>query len=974
MAEQTNKPSIFKQIGNLAFYDGWHPDYVYFNTLLTIQNNEQFYHNSHSSYNIDKAAAFAAHAVSDAQRMQTFGTQEFHDNYFLKKLEIICTFLEKAIKIERKSEMNYFKELYNDLKNKFPDSDDIPVLQKIYKTVRQSLKNGAFDYEEFIMGINILKSGLNNAKTIFNYENNRLQKLTPTIEGIFDSREHQTKSLLEHYGKSIQEVQERADKSRARLKRKYVVEYAEKGQLTQRTNRGQGPYKLWGAGKIETTIPKAIDRVIAEWANDTISKIINQREWLDQIIAKMQVNYPYNGNFKMLEQDVQQRIILAIISYGINNLQLVLQGKLTDEMTEKLVNDLSDSNNHFLDVSSELHIEGLEKNNFGLSVTQIKLFNDAKDATDILKSSGEKLYEALERTLKITEKQQNKTLLQEILEKSSMNNGKTSSMQDIDSIIELINYVSQLKKEMDQYEEDFNKSHSRKAHKVIESEHQSKVDARIKFVVDGGQIKIDQSSLTQLRDIVGGTAGFAALGFNVNALNSQSLTSMLRTLKAQASRRTRAILATAIKDFMKKRTAKLTQSKILNILRGEMSKATIHINGPSLAELLPGLQLVQRGSSYYFDWNNYKGKNDSVEIIINTTALANAVTNSIRGTVELDSKQITADLREALNGPLAEARRDYLSTIQSYLNTTVKNATQNNHQNKYSEIADKYLQVLKKNDEEHKAIKNARRRFKYAIQKWAAQYANGNKQLQNEVVDTLLHNIEDSVYVSNTTKSANDYWNEMGVKGGELGKIANGTNLNLQLSRIQDIFKSAGIPIPEYELQWLTSAIINCFPGSVVKEANKFMIEQYLGSLIAFALFDEGSAEGQIVDNLYQKVQNEESKSLFGVNNMHLYIVDSLYYPGSFILQRTLDEIKGTLMNQLQQVDTITRKGAGVIIINRASESMIGNRPIATTTSPKSDVWASTGQAVKNSIDIKILFLAGLMDIINSINGTISTL
>lgn len=962
----------FHRLGNLLFYDGWHPDYVYFNTLLKIKNDEKYNHTQNSAYDIDSASAIAQIAIHDAQRMATFGTQDVHNSYFLKKLQAICVFLERAIKIERRSEMQYFKTLYADLKNKFPDSSELKILQDIYKTINTK-SNGPFDYENFIIGINILKSGLNNAKAIFKYENDRIQKLTPTIDSIFDSREHQTESLLEYYGKPVEEAKKRAERSRARLKRKYTIEYASTGQLTRRTERGKGPYVLWGAGKIENSIPKAIDRVIAEWANTTITSIIHQREFLDEIVAKMQVNYPYNGNFNLLEREVQQRIILAIAAYGINNLQAVLEGTVSGELTQKIVEEITEEDNHFLDVSSELRIDGLEKNNFGLSITETKLFDDAKTATDLLKASGEKLYEALERTLKITEKKNNKTLLQEVLEKSSMT-GKTSSMKDVDDIIDLINYVSKLKKEMDQYEEDFKKAHRKKVNKVIESQRQSKVDARIKFVINGGKVEVDAQSLAQLKEIVGGTSGFAALGFNVDGLNSQSLTSMLRTLKAQASRRLKTIISRAITDFMSSRSTRMTQSKLIGILSREMSKTTVHLNGPSLAELLPGLQLATRGSSYYFDWNNYKGKNDSVEIVINTGALANAVSNGIRASDEFNEKKLTSDLRKALAGPLAEARNDYLAAVQEQLNKTVTTATQDNHENKYSEIADEYLHVLKTNDEEHKAIKNARRRFKYAIKKWATEYADGNEQLESEVMDVLLGTIEDSIYVSNSTKSANDYWNEMGVKGGELGKIANGINLNLQLSRIQDIFTSAGMPIPENELQWITSAIINCFPGSVVAESNKFLIEQYLGSLIAFALFDEGGAEGQIVDNLYKKVQNDANRSLFGVNNMHLYLVDSIYYPGSFILQRTLDEIKGTIMNQLQQVDNITRKGAGILIINRASESMIGNRPIQTTENPSSDVWAATGKAVKESITIKILFLAGLMDIINSINGKISTL
>jgi len=55
-----------------------------------------------------------------------------------------------------------------------------------------------------------------------------------------------------------------------------------------------------------------------------------------------------------------------------------------------------------------------------------------------------------------------------------------------------------------------------------------------------------------------------------------------------------------------------------------------------------------------------------------------------------------------------------------------------------------------------------------------------------------------------------------------------------------------GISIKD-DLKWLRSAILNCSPVSIVKEKNKNLIEDYLGSVAALALFDEGGAEAKIV-------------------------------------------------------------------------------------------------------------------------------
>jgi len=127
---------------------------------------------------------------------------------------------------------------------------------------------------------------------------------------------------------------------------------------------------------------------------------------------------------------------------------------------------------------------------------------------------------------------------------------------------------------------------------------------------------------------------------------------------------------------------------------------------------------------------------------------------------------------------------------------------------------------------------------------------------------------------------------DVGFGGGSLG-----SNLNSQLSRIQDIFKCAGIKIDQAELEWLHSAIINCFPGSVVGEKNKNLIENYLGSLMAFALFDEGGAEEAIISDAYRNIMKDIGKSKSSASILHLYSVNGIYVPGSYVLKKTLESL-----------------------------------------------------------------------------------
>ena len=114
------------------------------------------------------------------------------------------------------------------------------------------------------------------------------------------------------------------------------------------------------------------------------------------------------------------------------------------------------------------------------------------------------------------------------------------------------------------------------------------------------------------------------------------------------------------------------------------------------------------------------------------------------------------------------------------------------------------------------------------------------------------------------------------------------------------------------DIDWLHKAIINCSPASIVGEKNKNIIENYLSSMAALAIFDEGAAEGQIIQDLQNKVMERVSSS---PNILHLYRVNGIYVPGSLVLQRTITELSKCLDMGTLAIKTMNR-GAGVTILN----------------------------------------------------------
>jgi len=56
--------SGFRKTGNLTFYDGWSPDYVYFKSLLSYADTISDDH--HGGWDPDEAMKIANKAVQDA--------------------------------------------------------------------------------------------------------------------------------------------------------------------------------------------------------------------------------------------------------------------------------------------------------------------------------------------------------------------------------------------------------------------------------------------------------------------------------------------------------------------------------------------------------------------------------------------------------------------------------------------------------------------------------------------------------------------------------------------------------------------------------------------------------------------------------------------------------------------------------------------------------------------------------------------
>jgi len=138
--------------------------------------------------------------------------------------------------------------------------------------------------------------------------------------------------------------------------------------------------------------------------------------------------------------------------------------------------------------------------------------------------------------------------------------------------------------------------------------------------------------------------------------------------------------------------------------------------------------------------------------------------------------------------------------------------------------------------------------------------------------------------------------------------------------------------------------------------------------MAALAMFDEGSAEAQIIDDLNKKVEERVKTS---PNILHLYRVNGIFVPGSVVLSRTIEELSKCLDAGTRSLDmTLSKRGAGVTIINTMNEGLIPNRSTTSKRYPVEDTdpWGTVASATDSHVKLKIMFLAGLLDIVNDMN------
>ena len=166
--------------------------------------------------------------------------------------------------------------------------------------------------------------------------------------------------------------------------------------------------------------------------------------------------------------------------------------------------------------------------------------------------------------------------------------------------------------------------------------------------------------------------------------------------------------------------------------------------------------------------------------------------------------------------------------------------------------ADAFFEAAKKRDKLYNDLNDISTEIGETWQLYSEQMkaAGASAEEINKKREKVLRTFEDSFYQSSTMKTYNQYQSNIGFIGGSIG-----ADIISQLDNLNEIFTAANMPISDSDMKWLLTAVINCSPLSIIGERHKNIIEDYLGSLAAFALFDEGGAEAEIISGIAEKTR-----------------------------------------------------------------------------------------------------------------------
>ena len=266
----------------------------------------------------------------------------------------------------------------------------------------------------------------------------------------------------------------------------------------------------------------------------------------------------------------------------------------------------------------------------------------------------------------------------------------------------------------------------------------------------------------------------------------------------------------------------------------------------------------------------------------------------------------------------------------------------------HSEMLELESGLAKTNDQQYyeareKAWNTAQQRIDEHLKKLSKYY--------DDLIQCFI--IEDSTKNYTSLYSTSHY----GRTNSEFHGGSLGPNITDQINKLDAIYQAGGLT--PLDTKWLIAAAINMGSGMIAR-AYKSSLEQYLATFACILLFDD---QINIAKEAYTEVAKNAAKANSNVQKIHLFSLNGGYYPISFILQITHDNLRKAYKNAQSLV--VDGSGAKVHITGFVSEP---TPPYKETKREK--LWSATAKTALGTTKIKLSFLTNFMNVLNTLYPT----
>ena len=941
MAKRNKKieANTFETYRNLLYYPESPERLFFFGSLnfekTTGQANPQYraaaQHVYQSGYNY-----LTSNALTNTDGLLTKGSENY-----IEKLNQIKQFLETAIETQRANELAYFDNIINEIKHKFQGKDIPQSIQELLQFFSNITESKDFDYQGYILYINKLLQDTEtskNTQSLITYEKNRLQQIiTATQQARL--RISDTKTITGE-----------------KLNNKYQNM---KLWLAQQDIKAQylNTHKLTSTKKTQTELEKQINTVMSK-INPPVGSVIARftSKILPEIFASADVRntiLKILGTMNVSQEERQEQIKNVIITHllawarehMVTLLQQTRDAVPIAQIQQDIINGIQTNNMLY-----NFQIDNLPAN-LGRK-TGLKFFQNTKASAAF--KQGEGLYQAVKKfaleidSIKPDEiTQQQKQVIQTLgIGKHGRNSkllNKITRLQQMQlKLLEMFEKVEDKTKPLTVSIEEIEKMLKPNNKKQTNS-------TTIQLTIKNGQILFDGSEGSQQLIKLLKQNDY----FKKRTISSKTLDTFLSSLKGQASR--------TFRDELNTNVVQKGKDKLLKLLEQHLNKIEVNLRGSTVDELIAGLQLIQKknGELELYFVGSHNDKDDFVIISVDPGLKQLTHTLSI-ACADLYKANLSKPIQSLYSKQEQFTKTFQQNFVQDMQKLKVKSSGYHDYQEKAKKFFERYEQHtdnMNKAYKEFQATIQKNKKLKTLLEK-AQDDRTEQEQKIVRIIQQIKEKISNTIYRSDTMKTYTEYQHRIGFIGGSIG-----TGLQEQLNSINSLFEQAGMGFDQDELILLESLIINTSYYSIIGKGYQGVIERYLSAVAAFALFDEGGAEVEILKD--KLVDGDLEKSSPKI--LHLYRLNSIYFPGSYILQETL---KGVL--QLGKFMTINTHGARVVINNPINYSIIPNRPWKSGQSINTRPWQEVSQYAQNNVQLQVTFLAGMIQILKNLEKRMS--